>query len=138
MENLTIKEKRPKKYIRPMPIFWWVHRWVHIKFIARELTSVFVAAYAVIFLLYVRSIGRGPDAFADFSERLRVPALIVFHAVALLVLLFHSITWFNLAPQAMVIKIGDRKVPGVVIALLNYAGWVVISAVLAWIMLHKQ
>ena len=62
------------------------------------------------------------------------PLVIVVHAIALVGLLFHSITWFNLAPQAMVIKIGDKNIPGVVITLMNYIGWVVISVGLIWLL----
>jgi len=34
----------------------------------------------------------------------------------------------------MVIKIGDKNVPGIVIALMYYGGWIVISFVLIWLL----
>src|SRR5260221_69520 len=123
-----------KTYKKRMSIFWWASRWSHIKFISRELTSVFVGGYAFVFLMYVRSILQGPEAFQKFSSLMRSPLMIVVHVIAFVGLLFHSITWFNLAPQAMGIKIGDKNIPGVVIALMNYGGWVVISFVLVWLL----
>ena len=117
-----------------MNIFWWTSRWANIKFISRELTSVFVAGYAVVLMFYIRSILQGPEAFKEFSSVMRSPLVIVLHVIALSGLLFHSVTWFNLAPKAMVIKIGDKNVPGIVIALMNYGGWIVISFVLIWLL----
>ena len=133
---MTGETTSSKMYKKKMNIFWWASRWAHIKFIARELTSVFVAGYVIMLLFYTRSIFQGPAAFEEFSSMMRSPFLIVLHVLALMALLFHSVTWFNLAPKAMVIKIGDMKVPGIIIALMNYGGWLVISVVLVWLLLQ--
>ncbi|MBI1767005.1 MAG: hypothetical protein HY015_00990 [Bacteroidetes bacterium] len=122
-----------KKYKPQMGIFWWTDRWSSIKFILRELTSVAVAVYSIIFLFYVSSILQGKKTFEEFSESLKSPAFIALHCFILLCLVFHSITWFNLAPQAMVIKLGEKKVPGIVVALMNYAGWFFISLAILWL-----
>lgn len=116
-----------KLYTKRIPILWWTRRWVDIRFISRELTSVFVAGYAVTFLFYIRSVSQGPESFARFSDYLTSPLWVFFHCFALAALVYHSITWFNLAPKAMVIKLGQYKIPDAVIALLNYAGWVAVS-----------
>ena len=49
---------------------------------------------------------------------------------------FHAVTWFNLAPKAMVVEVGGRRLPGALIAGANYAAWAVVSAVLAWLLLE--
>ena len=134
MENSNQSET--KLYIKRVPILWWSHRWVDIKFITRELTSVIVAVYSITFLFYVRSLSQGPEAFARFSEKLSSPWFIAWHCFALVALLYHSITWFNLAPKAMVVKIGETKIPGGWIALFNYLGWAVISVFLFWLFLN--
>jgi fumarate reductase subunit C len=123
-----------KMYKRHMNIFWWANRWIHFKFIARELTSVCVAIYSLLLLSFAGSLLDGPESFEAFVSTMQSPLFIVLHVLLLGGLLFHSITWFNLAPKAMVIKIGDRHIPGVFIALMNYVGWVVISVALIWLM----
>ena len=133
MENNSRAES--KLYIKRVPILWWTRRWVDIRFITRELTSVFVAGYVLIFLFYIRAVSQGPDAFAIFSAKLTSPLSVAVHCFALVALMYHSITWFNLAPKAMVVKIGDNKIPGVLIALVNYVGWAVISIVIIWLVL---
>lgn len=122
-----------KMYKRHMNIFWWANRWIHIKFISRELTSICVALYSLVLLLYVRAVLKGPEEFEAFASVMRSPVVLVLHVLLLGGLLFHSITWFNLAPKAMVIKLGGKNVPGMVIALMNYVAWVVISLVLVWL-----
>lgn len=126
-------ESKTKLYIKKVPIFWWTKRWVDIRFIARELTSVFVAGYSIVFIFYIRAVSRGPEAYAQFSDSLTSPAIVFLHVFALVALLYHSITWFNLAPKAMVIKIGENRVPGILVAIMNYAGWVTISIAIIWL-----
>ncbi len=127
-----------KKYKPQIGIFWWTDKWSSIKFILRELTSVAVAVYSIIFLFYVSSILQNKETFEEFSERLKSPAFIALHVFILICLVFHSITWFNLAPQAMVIKLGEKKVPGIIVALMNYAGWFFISLAILWLVLNQN
>jgi fumarate reductase subunit C len=138
-QNLEAMEKKVmpnvKLYRRHINIFWWANRWIHIKFIARELTSICVGVYSLIFLFFIWTVLQGPETFEAFSSAMRSPAALVFHLFLLGGILFHGITWFNLAPKAMVIKRGDKTVPGTVIALMNYLGWMVISVALIWLLL---
>jgi len=122
-------------YRKRMPIFWWVRKWPHARFILRELTSVFVAFYAIVLLLHVRALSAGPEAYADFMAWLQTPLALILHAIALVMVLYHSITWFSLAPKAMVLRVGSKRIPGWAIAGANFAAWGVFSAALAWIIL---
>jgi len=118
-----------------MPIFWWVRRWTHVRFITRELTSVFVAFYAIEFLFLLWTLTLGQEAYDDFLAWLQTPLALALNTIAFLMILYHSITWFNLAPKALVVRVGEVRIPPVAIAGLNYAGWVVFSAALAWFIL---
>ncbi|HEX9596271.1 MAG TPA: hypothetical protein VF982_05275 [Anaerolineales bacterium] len=125
-----------KPYIRPMPVTWWLKRKPYLVFMLRELSSVFVAIYVVWFLLLLRKLSEGPEAYAAFLEGLRSPLAILYHFVALGFALLHTITWFNLTPQAMPIRRGEERVPASMIILPNYIAWFVVSAVLVWIVLR--
>ena len=133
--NSEYLKYQPKLYRRRTPIFWWVHKWAYIKFITRELTSVFVASYALVLLFQIRALTRGPETYAIFLAWLKTPLSIMLHAIAFLFVVFHSITWFNLAPKASVLRLGRRHVPGIVIAGLNYLAWIVFSVMIVWIIL---
>lgn len=135
-EEMTVRavsRNHPHSYQTRTPIFWWTKKWSNVKFITRELTSVFVAGYAVVLLLQIRALLHGLEAYANFLEWLKTPFSIVLHAVGFLFVVFHSVTWFNLAPKAMVIRLGKKTLPGSLIAMSNYTAWLVVSVLIAWI-----
>ena len=125
----------PRWYRRPVSVFWWMEKRSYVVFVLRELTSVFVALVSLLTLLQVRAILSGPEAFESLNARLASPPVTVLLVVGLVALVFHSASWFNLAPRAMPVRLGGRRVPDVLVAGGNYATWLVISAALAALLL---
>jgi fumarate reductase subunit C len=119
---------RPDMYHPRMSIFWWIKRKPFVLFIVRELTSLFVAAYAVILLVKLNALRQGPQAWEALTETLSAPLSVALHIIILVFVLYHSITWFRLAPTAMVLRIGGRQIPGSVIIAANFIAWIVLSA----------
>lgn len=124
---------RPEPYHRKMSIFWWVKRKPYVYFIVRELTSLFVAAYAVILLIQLNALRQGPGAWESLMASFSTPFSVTLHVVILFFVLFHTITWFKLAPSAMVLKVGKKKIPGIAIIAVNFLMWIVLSIGIAWI-----
>ena len=124
-----------KLYRRPISAMWWTQKWPYTRFILREFSSLFVAAYAGIFLLLIRAVAQGPGAYAAFLESLKSPIAILFHAVALVFVLFHCYTWFKIAPMAFVIPLGEKTLPGFLITAAHYLLLIVVSIILAVIIL---
>lgn len=127
------REFRPRWYRTQMSTWWWLKRWSSLAFILRELSSIFVAWFVVFFLFLVAALTRGAQAYAQFLGWAASPRILILNVVSLIFIVFHAVTWFNLAPQAMVVRLAGKRVPGVVIAGANYAAWVVTSAVAAWL-----
>ena len=125
----------PQPYHRPMPFWWWLQKRVYFNFILRELTCVFVGVFAVLTLLQIRALANGPDAYAEFINRLRTPGLILFNSVGLAALLLHAVTWFKAVPTTITLRFRETRVPDHVLAGLHYVGWMVVSAVVAWFLL---
>jgi fumarate reductase subunit C len=128
----------PKWHRRRVPIFWWLGKRSYIRFIARELTSVFVAYAALVLLVQTWMLGRGEDAYARFEQWLGSPPVVALHLVVLLALLFHTVTWLGLAPTALAVRIRGRRVPNRAVLLGHYAGWMVVSGVVAWALLGRS
>ncbi len=128
----------PKWYRHPVSVWWWLKTWSYTRFVLRELTSVAVVFFAVVTLWQIHSVVKGPQAYAHFLARLKTPLFLVLDVLAFLFVLFHSVTWFNLAPKAMVVRLGGKRVPDFVVAGLNYFAWVVISGAVAWILLRGR
>jgi fumarate reductase subunit C len=85
--------------------------------------------------MLIGAIGRGASAYGQFLEWSARPTVLVVNVVTLFFVSFHAITWFNLAPKAMVVHVRGRRVPAVVIAASNYVALVVTSAIVAWLLL---
>src|SRR5213080_3915268 len=120
-------EYLPKSYHTRVSTYWWLSRWVYLKFILREASSVFVAWTVIVTLLLIRALTRGPAEYADFQNWLRSPLVLAVNAVSFFFVIFHAVTWFNLAPKAMVVRLRGKRLPNVAIAGPNYVAWVVIS-----------
>ena len=130
-------EYLPKTFRPRVSTYWWLGRWPYLKFILRELSSVSVAWFVVMTLLQIRALKGGPTSYAKFQEWLRHPVLMVINVIAFFFVVFHAVTWFNLAPQAMVVHLGSRRVPGAWLAAANYLAWALASALLAWLILAR-
>jgi fumarate reductase subunit C len=126
----------PRWYRRPVSVYWWLGEWRYLKFILRELSSVFVAAFVVITLFQLRALRNGPEAYARFQHWLRTPAAIALNAISFFFLLLHAITWFNLAPRAMPIRVRGKRLPDFLVAAPNYAIWLAVSWGVAWLVLR--
>ena len=126
----------PKWYRRRVSVWWWLESRSYTGFVLRELSSVAVAFFAVVLIAQMRALGRGPEAYARFLARLASPLVLAMSLVAFLFVLFHSITWFNLAPSAMVVRVRGKRVPDAAIIGSNYAAWAVLSAVVAFFLLR--
>jgi len=126
----------PKWYRRRVSVWWWLQNRTYTGFVLRELTSVFVAFFALVYLWQLRALAQGPEAYAHFLALLKTPLFLVLDGVAFLFILFHSITWFNLAPKAVVVRLKGKRVPDWVVVGLNYAAWLVLSGAVAFIVLR--
>ena len=134
-EQPTYTPFHPRWYRPRLGTWWWLKRRSTLAFILREMSSVFVAWFVVFFLLLVAAVGRGEAAYQEFLRWVANPGIVVINVVSLLFVVFHAVTWFNLAPRAMVVHMRGKRVPGKLIAASNYVAWIVTSLLVAWIML---
>jgi fumarate reductase subunit C len=130
-------EFHPKWYRRPVSTYWWLHKGAYLRFILRELSSVFIAYFVGITLAQIYALGKGEAAYARFQHWMASPLALVLNAVSLFFVVFHAATWFSLAPKAMVVHWRGRPVPGTWIAASNYAAWLVASVVVAWVLVGR-
>ena len=129
-------EYHPRWYRRRVSTYWWVGQRQYLKFILRELSSVFVAVFVVITLLQLRALRAGPEAYARFQHLMQSPTLIILCVISFFFVVFHTITWFNLAPRAMALRIEGRRLPDFLVAAPNYILWLLVSAGVAWVVLR--
>jgi fumarate reductase subunit C len=126
----------PKWYRRRMPVLWWLKNRAYTKFFAREMTSVFVAFFAILYLCQLRAMAEGPEQYAQFIGWLQTPLLLVVNAIALVFVIFHTITWFNAAPAAVVVRVRGKRVPDEIIIGSQYVAWLLLSGIIAWFLIR--
>jgi len=127
----------PKWYRRPVSVWWWLERWPYTKFVLRELTCVPVGFFALMALWQIWALLEGEAAYQRFLTQMESPAFIALNVFFLGGILFHALTWFHLAPKAMVVRIAGRRVPDGLIVFSNYVGWIAISAIVVWIWMSR-
>lgn len=120
--------RRP--YERPMGR-WWARNPSFLRYFARELTSVFVALYAVLLLAGLVRLAQGEAAFAAWLAFLRSPISLAVHAVLFLAFVYHAWSWFAIMPKTMApLAVAGRRVPPWAITASGLAAAVACSAFL--------
>ncbi|WP_071286763.1 fumarate reductase subunit C [Mycolicibacterium llatzerense] len=124
-----------RPYRQPVPRLWWAKRRSYLLFMLRELSCVSVAWSAGYLVLLVRAVGMGGDAYSDFLRTAATPPVVALNVVASAFLLLHAVTWFSLAPRAMVIHVRGQRISARTVLAGHYAAWLAVTAVIAWVAL---
>jgi succinate dehydrogenase subunit C len=113
------------------PFTWWLRRRGYVLYMIRELTAVPIAIWMVLFLIEVSRLAQGAHGYVPLGG----PVFVAFSVVALAAALWHSFTFLNIAGLIMRIPLGDRAVPARAIVTGAFAGFVVVSAIVAALMI---
>ena len=126
-----------RPFEQPVPTLWWLKRRAYFLFILRELTSVFIAVYLILFLILLYQLSLGRQAYETYLGFLATPGMIVFHVVALVAALYHTVTSMGFLPNIIVVRFGEYRVPAIAYTLLTYSGWIGVSLFIWWIVVIR-
>ena len=119
-----------KPYVRSLSkTGWFLTQPRYKRYMAREVTCLFIFAYTFLLVWGLKRLSEGPDAFNAFVQALGSPLGVLFNLVVLIAAVYHSTSWFNVTPQAMPIQRGEEFVPGKIIVGAHYALWAVASLI---------
>jgi fumarate reductase subunit C len=127
---------QPKSYRPPMSPYWYLDRWPYLRFMLREASCIFVAYFAIVMLLQIRAIEHGAASYAHFQVWMSYPAVMILNAIALVLIIFHAVTWFALVPRVFVRHMGGTSIPDLFAAVPNYGAWFVASLIVALLALR--
>jgi len=126
------KMDKPKSYVRPMS-GWWLKNPFYIKYMVREATSVFVGIYVLILLEGLMRLAEGEAAYNAWLAAMHSPLAVIFHIIALVAAIYHTVTWFAVAPKvAPIIFIGKQRIQAATITAAQYVVAVIIYLILFW------
>jgi len=127
-------EYHPRWLRQRVSTYWWLRKGAYFAFILREASCFFVAWGVVYLLLLVNAVRGGADRYAQFLVWAATPWLVTLNIVSFLFLVYHAITFFQAAPQAMVVHVGGRRVPGQLVLAGHYLAWAVASLAVWWVL----
>lgn len=120
--------RRP--YVREVdPVSWYVkdphfNRWFYVDYMLRESTCIAIAIYTILFVWGLGALASGPEAFTGFIGAMQSPMGVLIQLVLLAFTVYHTVTWFKLAPQGMKpIRMGGEKVPPQTVVKAHYGIW---------------
>jgi fumarate reductase subunit C len=114
-----------KPYTRELPTDWWMKQLFYTKYMIREGSSVFITIYSLILAWGVLRLSQGEVAFNAWMEALQNPFAILLHLIALALAIYHTVTWFSLAPKAADLWIKGKRLDDKVIVSGHYAVFIV-------------
>jgi len=116
-----------RTYVRPME-GWWRRNPFFLRYMAREVTAVFVVAYALILLAGLIRLSQGEAAFGEWLDGLASPVSIAFHVVLFAVFAYHTWSWFQIMPKTMPpVIVGGKRLAASTLTGLGVAAAVVAS-----------
>jgi fumarate reductase subunit C len=124
-----------KTYVRPMA-GWWRRNPYFVRYMIREGSSVFLAAYGIILLVGLWRLTQGREAWDAWRAAMATPLSAVFHWLALLTVGYHAYTWWKVSPKtAPDLRFGGRPVPEILIA---GGGWLAMlgASVLVYVLVR--
>ena len=126
----TYSAYHPRWLRQHVSTYWWLEKRSYFAFILREASCLFVAWLVVYLLMLVRAISEGVASYQVFLSWSTQPWVLWLNVVSFAFLVFHAITFFVAAPQALVLHVGGKRVPGSLVAASHYVAWAGASMVI--------
>ncbi|MDN8542164.1 fumarate reductase subunit FrdC [Erwinia sp. BC051422] len=126
-------------YHRPVTADWWRKTGFYRFYMLREGTALPALLFSVELIFGLYALKHGAESWAAFVNFLQHPMLLLLNLIALAAALLHSKTWFELAPKASIIVIGDKKLSsGPIVKSLWLAMALISLAMLAAVLLVRE
>jgi fumarate reductase subunit C len=122
---------------RPVSTYWWLEKRSYFAFILREASCVFVAWFVAFLLLLLRAALQGGASYEQWLEWAASPAILLLNVVTLAFMVYHAVTFFDAAPQALVVRLGRRRVPPAAVRAGHYVAWAAASGFIAWLVMSQ-
>ncbi|MEI8168489.1 MAG: fumarate reductase subunit C [Rhodoferax sp.] len=115
-----------KPYVRPVSKTGWYFKHPrYLRYMSREVTCIFIGAFALLMVCTLERLSKGQAAFDSFMAALTGP----WSALGLLVILAFAVhnatSWFNVTPKALPVQMGEEFLAGKYIIGAHYAVWLV-------------
>lgn len=108
--------------------FWWLREPRYISIFLRELSSVFILGYILLYLQILSGLRGGST---NFLSQLGTAPFLALSSVMLAFSLYHSVTWFSLLGRAQPIRVAGLVLQGRWALVVNLVILLAASVILA-------
>ena len=120
-----------KPYVREVSkTGWYLKHPRYMRYISREVTCIFIGAFALLLLRAIERLSVGQAAYEAFLQGLEGPLSALGLLIVLAFCVHNATSWFNVTPKAMPVQIGEEFLAGKYIVGAHYAVWVIASMVI--------
>ena len=113
-----------KPYVRAVSkTRWYFQHPRYLRYMSREVTCVFIGAFALLLLCLLGRLAEGQAAYESFLAALTGPWGIAGLVLVLVFAVHNTTSWVNVTPKAMPVQIGEGFLPGKYIVGAHYAAW---------------
>ena len=95
---MTRHRSPARTHVRPMS-GWWRRNPFFRAYMLREASALALTAYALLWLAGLACLAHGEPAYEAWRALLATPFSMVLHGLALPLLAYHSLTWFQVMPK---------------------------------------
>lgn len=115
---------RPRTYPFRQPFDWWLRRRSYLLYMIREVTSLPIAIWWLLFLVEMSRLRSGSGGYHPLEAW-----FVVVSVICLVAALWHSYTFLSLAGVILRVPLGERHVPPKAIVGAMFGLFAVLSAV---------
>lgn len=120
-----------KPYVREVSkTTWYLKHPRYMRYMSREVTCIFIGAFALLLLRAVERLSQGQAAYESFLAGLKGPMSALGLLIILAFAVHNATSWFNVTPKAMPVQIGENFLDGKYIVGAHYAVWAIASLVI--------
>ncbi len=105
------------------PSNWWLRNGHYFLYMMRELSSVFAAVWALLFLTQLPLMAGGPAQYRAWLDLIRSPSWIFFSVVALVFVLYLAWTTFTSTGAIVHFRLGKDTLGGPVVNAGMFLAW---------------
>lgn len=122
-----------KPYVREVSTTGWYFKHPrYLRYMSREVTCVFIGAFALLLLCALDRLSAGQAAYESFLAAITGPWSAAALVVVLVFAVHNTTSWFNVTPKAMPVQIGEDFLPGKWIVAAHYAAWLLVSVLVLY------
>ncbi|MBP9684564.1 MAG: hypothetical protein KBE07_07905 [Rhodoferax sp.] len=108
---------------------WYLKHPRYLRYMSREVTCIFIGAFALLMLCAIERLSVGQAAYESFTAALQGPVSVVGLVLVLIFAIHNATSWFNVTPKALPVQIGEEFVAGKYIVAAHYAVWAIVSLI---------